>query len=268
MRHITAVLSAALVALGLLAVAPATAAVALTPHTCTSPVWSSSNAEGTDNIDPGPNEYWWVNNEAWNGSHGPQTIYVCSQHSWNAVSDQPNNGGAVETYPDTEYDLGGRQNRPITKSVAQYTTLRSGFGENFPASGDWDAAYDLWTATGNETMIWNEWNGGPSYWANLARTQGVAVTLGGVPYHFMCEGSAAQCAPSSDPNIARPEMIFFRDTETRTGRVDILAAYQWEAAHGYVSSRSVPSSVEYGVEICDTPGNVTFPMTGMTVTAS
>ena len=62
----------------------------------------------------------------------------------------------------------------------------------------WDAAYDLWTDDWtNETMIWNQWAGDNSYWAQCANNQvsggcgtepGVAVTLDGVPYHFLANG--------------------------------------------------------------------------------
>ena len=71
----------------------------------------------TDNTDPGPVENWWVNNDAWSGSHGPQTINVCSSTSWFAVSNQPNNGGQVETYPDTEYDVGGATHQSTTPDL-------------------------------------------------------------------------------------------------------------------------------------------------------
>ena len=54
---------------------------------CTNPSFSTSDAEGTENIDGGA-EYWWVNNDAWSGSHGPQSISVCNHSSWYAVSDQ------------------------------------------------------------------------------------------------------------------------------------------------------------------------------------
>ena len=93
---------------------------------CTDPVWSSSDAEDTDNTDPNDGrQYWWVDNDAWNGGHGPQTIYVCNQSSWYATSNQPNNGGAVETYPDTEYDVGTRQRHHSTKPISASARLRA-----------------------------------------------------------------------------------------------------------------------------------------------
>src|SRR5208282_196428 len=125
--------------------------------TCTHPTFSTSDAEGTENTDPSDGyEYYWVDNDAWSGSHGPQTLYVCNESSWYAVSNQPNNGGQVETYPDTEYDVGGREH-PSTTPISGWSSITSTFSEHYPAAGGWDAAYDLWTDDWtNETMIWNQ----------------------------------------------------------------------------------------------------------------
>jgi hypothetical protein len=96
-------------------------------------------------------------------------------------------------------------------------------------------------------MIWNEWNGGPGFWATQAKT---AVTLGGVPYHFYNNGG---------------ELMFFRDTQVKTGSVDILAAYQWLITKNLVKTTDVPTQIEYGVEICSTVGTQRFDTTGFTV---
>ncbi len=221
---------------------------------CTSPIFSSANPQATTNIDGGAS-YWWVNNDAWSGSAGPQTINVCNQSSWYAVSDQPNNGGQVETYPDTEYDVGGR-NGATTKTISQFSSITSTFAENFPAAGGWDAGYDLWTDNwAHETMIWNAWAGGQSFWPSLAAGSGGVqnINLGGVLYNFFANGS---------------ELMFFRQSQVASGSVDILAAYQWEVAHGYASASDVPTQLEYGVEISYTSGSETFPVTGLTMNVS
>lgn len=211
---------------------------------CTNPSWSSSDPQDTDPI--GSNGLWWVNNDAWSGSHGPQSIYVCDQSSWYAVSNQTDNGGQVETYPDTEYDVGGRDS-PSTKTIAQWSSITSTFSENFPTQGSWDAGYDLWTNNWtNETMIWNQWQGSQAYWYTQATT---SVTLGGVAYKFIDNGG---------------ELIFMRVNQVQSGSVDILAAWNWEVAHGYAQATDVPTQLEYGVEVCATNGNETFPMTGLT----
>jgi hypothetical protein len=187
-----------------------------------------------------------VNNDAWSSSHGPQTVNVCGRSSWYAVSDQPNNAGAVETYPDTEYDVGGR-NTLSTEPISHFNSITSTFSEAYPSAGSWDAAYDLWLNNWTtEIMIWNEWSGAQSYWPDQATT---SLTLDGVPYKFYNNGG---------------ELMFFRDTQVKSGSVDILAAFQWLVSQGLVQSTDVPTQLEYGVEVCYTSGSETFPMTGLT----
>jgi hypothetical protein len=163
------------------------------------------------------------------------------------VSTQPNDAGAVETYPDTEYDIGGRDAGLPTKTIAQYSAITSTFSEAFPSAGSWDAAYDLWLNNfGTEIMIWNEYTGTNLYYQG----QGTPVTLGGVPYHLLNSGGG--------------EYVFLRDTMVKSGSVNILAAFQVLVSKGLVKSTAVPTQLEYGVEICSTSGSETFPLTGLT----
>ena len=218
---------------------------------CTDPTFSNSDVEGTDNTDPGDgNEYWWVNNDAWNRGAGPQTIDVCDQSSWYAVSDQPNDGGMVETYPDTEYDVGGRS-KPSTTPISAWNSITSTFSEAYPSAGGWDAAYDLWLNNwSTEIMIWNQWAGAQSYWPDRAT---ISLTLNGVGYKFYDNNG---------------ELMFFRDTQVASGSVDILAAFQWLVTQGLVKVTDVPTQLEYGVEICYTSGAEEFPMTGLAFNVS
>jgi len=249
---------------------PATTTSTAPPTTtggnCTSPVYSTGDAEGTYNTDPNDGGYWWVDNDAWSGSHGPQTLYVCNQSSWYAVSNQTNNQGQVETYPNSEYDICGRDNScyPSTKPISAYNAITSTFSEAFPTTGDsFDAGYDLWTNNWtNETMIWNQWGGTQDYWGQCAEpgpSQGdcgltpVAATLGGVPYHVLNLGG---------------EIIFFRDTQVASGSVDIRAAFNVEVSHGWAKSTDAPTQLEYGVEIVSTTGAETFPLTGLSFSLS
>jgi hypothetical protein len=227
--------------------------------TCTAPIFTTSNPEGTINTDPSGTapEYWWVDNDAWSSGHGPQTIYVCSPSSWYATSTQPDVGGQVETYPDTEYDVGGRSasaaSPAVDPTIAAYAggSIASTFAEAYPSAGGWDAAYDLWTDDwAHETMIWNQWAGSNSYWPGLATT---AVTLGGVGYKFYDNGG---------------ELMFFRDAQVTSGSVDLLAAWEWEVANGYASASDVPTQIEYGVEVSYTTGTETFPTTSLTVSVT
>lgn len=216
---------------------------------CTNPVFTTSDAEGTYDIDPSDGEYWWVNNDAWSGSHGPQTLYVCNQSSWYATSNQPNDGGAVETYPDTEYFVGGAgpNGAKSTTPLSAYSSITSTFSESYPSAGGWDAAYDLWLNNWSiETMIWNQWAGSQAYWFTQTNT---VVTLGGVQYKFLNNGG---------------EYVFLRVNQVSSGSVDILAAYQYLISQGLVKSSDVPTQLEYGVEVCYTNGTETFPMNGLT----
>jgi hypothetical protein len=219
---------------------------------CPSPVFSTSDAKGTYNTDPSPGpENWWVHNDAWRGSHGPQTLDVCNQSSWDAVSNQPNNGGLVETFPNTEYAVGGSKSLSSTP-ISGWNSITSTFSEAFPSGdGGWDAAYDLWLNNfSTEIMIWNEWSGSQTVWTSRA-TQ--TVTLDGVPYRFYYNGGV---------------LAFFRQTQVKSGSVDILAALNWLVSQGLIKSTDVPTQLEYGVEICYTSGVETFPLTGLTFTLS
>jgi hypothetical protein len=224
--------------------------------TCTNPTWHSSRTQQSENTDGGA-ESWWVNNDAWSGSHGPQKIYACSAASWYAVSNQPNNQGQVETYPDTEYDVGGRESLN-TKPLSHFTRIKSKFSEAFPTAGGWDAAYDLWLNNySQEIMIWNQWAGANGYGATLAKEGGIQANIHGVPYWFYKNGG---------------ELMFFRKTQVASGSVDILAALNWLVSNPkydgrLVKASSVPTQLEYGVEVSYTHtdgGNETFPMNGVT----
>lgn len=210
--------------------------------TCNNPIGSVSNRD-TVPISGTPFE---VRNEAWGlNSPGTQTTYACNEQSWYTIANVINNGGAVQTYPDSLYTISG------SKTLGQYTSMTSTFGEAYQTVGDWDAGYDVWMNNWDakkEMMIWNEWHGSQSYWATAATT---AVTISGVPYHFVIIGSS--------------EYVFVRDTQVKTGSVDILAALKWLVSKGYYSNSDVPTQIEYGVEICGTSGTQRFDTTAFTV---
>jgi hypothetical protein len=238
-----------------------------TPGNCANPVFTTSDAEGTINVDPGPPspEFWWVDNDAWSGSHGPQTLNVCSQSSWDAVSTQPDVQGQVETYPDTEYDVGGRDNGVSTKPISAFNAITSTFAESYPSAGSWDAAYDLWTNNwANETMVWNQYAGGQAFWYG----QGTPVTIGGVQYHFVDNGPCepVQCAKGGPGD--GDELMFIMTNQETNGSVDLLSIYKWEVANHYASAADAPTQLEYGVEVCSTSGTETFPVTGLTFSVS
>jgi hypothetical protein len=178
---------------------------------------------------------------------------ACNYNSWTVTANETDQGGAIETYPDTEYDVGGRDGG-TTKTISQFSTITSTFAEQFPhvANDEWDAGYDLWTNNwSNETMVWNEWSGNASYWPSISTA---GPTCGGVTYSFTNNS---------------PELMFFRTSQVKSGSVDILCFFNWEVAHGLAKATDVPTQLEYGVEIAGTGGgNEAFPLTGLSISAS
>ena len=71
--------------------------------------------------------------------------------------------------------------------------------------------------------MWNEWAGN-SLWSRDKRRSRSALTLEGVPYHFLNNGG---------------ELMFFRDAQVASGSVNILAAFQWPVSQGLVKSTDV-----------------------------
>ena len=208
-----------------------------TGGSCAPVVASGSQATWTYNFD----DTWWVDNDAWNGGHGPQTINACSATQWYAVSNQKDIQGEVETYPNTEYDVGGRST-PSTKTIDQYQSITSTYNESFPTDGSMDAAYDLWLNNwGTEIMVWNEVHGDNTYWLS----QGTPVTVGGTPYLFV--------------NLS-DEFIFIKQQQDKAGSVDLLSVFKYLESQSLVKGTDVPTQLEYGVEISATNGSETFPL--------
>jgi hypothetical protein len=230
---------------------PTSASTQPTVSSCTHPTFATSNAEGSQSWD---DDYYWTNNDAWNGNHGPQTLHACSSSSWYAVSNQPDDGGAVETYPDTEYDVGGRGSTP--RAISTFSSVTSSFAEQAPAVGQWDAGYDIWTNNwGGEVMIWNQ----ASSSLNGIYPPGdcVPVTIAGVGY---CEWNHGGYGT---------EVILERDTQVASGSVDILATLKWLETQGLIKATDTLTQIEYGIEVSSTAGGPqTFVVSNFTVNAT
>jgi hypothetical protein len=230
---------------------PATTTMQPTVISCTNPTFTTSDAEGSQSWD---NDYYWTNNDAWNGNHGPQTLYACSPSSWYAVSNQPDNGGAVETYPDTEYDVGGRGSTP--QAISTFSSVTSSFAEQASTVGQWDAGYDIWTNNwGGEVMIWNQ--ASSSLNGIYPKSDCVPVTIAGVGY---CEWNYGGYGS---------EVILERDTQVASGSVDILATLKWLETQGLIKATDTLTQIEYGIEVSSTAGGPqTFAVTNFTVNAT
>lgn len=178
-----------------------------------------------------------------------------------------NNGGSINTYPDTQYDL------TADKTISQYTSLNTCFGSvpptpsgpqwPTPGGSEWDYAYDVWinhTSGENiwsndiEIMVWNDWTDNiyPPAVGNVANGGSRAVTIDGVAYH-MFQGGGGN------------EWIYTRDSKTTSGCFDMLSIMKDlvanQSAAAGITLASAPQHIEYGVEIAGTYGTQTFQIT-------
>jgi hypothetical protein len=203
------------------------------------------------------------------GSTGTNGLHlnICSTTNWNAVANFANDGGAINAYPATQYDI------TTDKTIGQYTSMMTCFGSRppvpsgpqWPSTGgsEWDYAYDVWInhTTGEytwnndiEIMVWNDWTDYiyPPAVGNVTNGGSRAVTIDGVAYH-MFKGGASN------------EWIYTRDVKTSSGCFDMLNIMKdlvanHSAAAG-ITLASAPQHIEYGIEIASTYGTQTFQIT-------
>jgi hypothetical protein len=211
---------------------------------CTSPYFSTSDPNGGVS-----NGGFYVHNDAWNtGVAGPQTLYVCSYHSWYAVSNQPNTI-EVKTYPNVHKDYS-------SAPVNSFSSITSTFSEVGPHVGDYEYAYDMWvngvaSPGSNEVMIWTD-----NFGQTPAGSRFATVTFGGVTYNVYATPRNAYLA-------------FVPTVNAASGSVDILSMLHWLTGQGRLSANSVIDQIGYGVEICSTAGGpVTFAVNGFSLTTS
>lgn len=212
---------------------------------CTNPAFQTSQTMGSWNYSGSVS----VNNNVWGpiGSWS-QELKACSPSNWSVLANFQNNGGAIQTYPDTKFSVSG-------KSIAQYNSLETCFGDTPPTGGLWDYAADDWINNYTiEIMVWNNWNDlGSSYPPSGSR----AETIDGVAYHEFKGGGSN-------------EWIYTRDKQVTSGCYNALDLFKDLVAHpssSGITSSSVPNAIEYGVEIGATNGSETFRITNATLTA-
>ncbi len=188
-----------------------------------------------------------VNNNVWGPSgNWTQALYACSPSNWYVKANFSPDQGGIQTYPDTQFFLSN-------KTVAQYNSLSTCFGEASPTGGEWDYAYDDWLNNfGIEVMVWNDWTDTNIVPPSNAR----ALTIDGMGYHEFKGGGAN-------------EWIYTRDTPVKSGCFDMLHIFQDLITHpstSGITANSVPNAIEYGVEIASTNGSETFKITNATLT--
>ena len=216
--------------------------------TCTSPVYSSADYMGTWTAPNGD----YTNNNVWNPQNGgTQTINVCNTGSWYVSAnwiDNPSSPGDIMSYASS-----CRCN--FSQAMSTFHSLTSTFAETTPYQGEWNFAYDIFMASGQEIMVDNDQN---NHGTGLQQG-GIAATIDGVPYHVIKGGNT---------------IYFLRDVNARSGSIDFVNIYKWVVAQGWNSMSDKLNLFGYGVEISYTessPGHQgpqRFDLTNWTLTAN
>jgi hypothetical protein len=172
-----------------------------------------------------------VDNNEWNQSAGPQTIWANSYQHWGVQSTQQAGNTAVETYPCVQKNF---NNVP----VRSFRLIQIGFTESMPADTTGlkaEAADDVWLNNYSiEVMIWVD---------NIG--QGIAdpvighATIFGQRFVVYKNGS---------------EYIFALQGKEITGVTHILASIFWLIHHGYVQKSATLRTADFGWEISSTGG--------------
>ena len=213
--------------LALLAAAAVTAAAgpasaAIPPN----PKWESSARMAVWN-----NSGFLVDNNEWNQSAGPQTIWADSYQSWGVQSTQQAGNTAVETYPCVQKNY---NNVP----VSLFHLIQNGFTESMPANTAGlaaEAADDVWLNNYSiEVMIWVD-NIGQQIDDQVI---GHATIFG---QHFVVYKNGS-------------EYIFALQGHEATGVTHILASIRWLISHGYVKASATLRTIDFGWEIASTGG--------------
>ena len=172
------------------------------------------------------------------------TLTVTDPGHWDDLATAAAGNTSVTGYPSNSQGSSGNGTDPLLSS---YTTLTSAFTENMNANPgtDAEAAYDVWTAAGDETMI--QFDFSPlrtnCQQAGLPILATVAVAepgTGTVQNWNFCEYGT--------------ERIWQLDHNEQSGSVDLGALLGWEQANGYLPADAALSLTGFGFEICSTGG--------------
>ena len=126
-------------------------------HQCRHPNYVSSSDKAHTVYGPD----YTVENDVWNPIKISQKLYACQHNSFYVSASVTNKGGAVQSYPSSQYTF----SRPV--EISTFSSLTSEFGLKNPPTGsglDYEFSYDIWINGygGNdhtELMIW-EYNDG------------------------------------------------------------------------------------------------------------
>ncbi|MGH9089725.1 MAG: GH12 family glycosyl hydrolase domain-containing protein, partial [Acidimicrobiales bacterium] len=207
---------------------------------CANPNFSTSSPGGGTTYGS-----YYVSNNMWNPISAAQTLNTCNYNSWYVDATMTSQGGAVQTYPNSQMTF---DNQP---GLGTLSSLCSSFAESTTPSGsgyDYEYAYDIWIngyggAGSSELMIWN-YNNGQAPGGNL---QGSFVD-GGHTYDVYVSGNA-----SSGDYIA-----FVATSNFTSGSYNLVDFFDHAIDAGWIDGGSSGKlwQVDYGLEIGSTGGQL------------
>ncbi len=187
----------------------------------------------------------------WNAGGGgiSQTLSACSSSDWYVDANVAVDDGGVKTYPNSAYNFADQP------EISSLSTVTSTFGSSLPASGQFDAAYDIWLngtagTGGDEVMIWTDNQG-----QTPAGSQVATVTFDGQSYAVWQE-------------VGGP-ITFVSDTNVTGGDLNLLQFFQWLISQGYEPTGSTLNQVAFGAQIVSTNATTeTFGFSNFSVSSS
>ena len=214
--------------------------------TCTDPSFTTSSDFGSETLGA-----YTVSNDMWNAGGGgiSQTLSACSSSDWYVDANVAVDDGGVKTYPNSAYNFADQP------EISSLSTVTSTFGSSLPASGQFDAAYDIWLngtagTGGDEVMIWTDNQG-----QTPAGSQVATVTFDGQSYAVWQE-------------VGGP-ITFVSDTNVTGGDLNLLQFFQWLISQGYEPTGSTLNQVAFGAQIVSTNATPeTFGFNNFSVSSS
>lgn len=203
---------------------------------------------------------WQVNgytiyNNIWGSGAGTQCIWAYSQSNWGVTADHPNTSG-IKSYPNVDLD--------VNYTISSMPTITSAFNVTRPGSGSYNSAYDIWYNNyAYEVMLWVNWNG----------------SMGPISYNYGCSGYPSTACPVATnisvgghtwnlyagTNGSATVYSFLRTSNTNSGTVNITQISQWLANNGYFSSSTNLHEIQFGFEISQSAGGLSFTVNSYSV---
>jgi hypothetical protein len=235
-------------------------------RTSASPTFGARCATSATNGRCGPYDYaeitgsggsdTFVQNNIWNANSGTtQTLTASGPGSWSVVANgQPAGYTGVQTYPDTQEIYTRSDNTP--DPLSGFSSIISSFSENMNAASGTsaEAAFDIWlgqsssTNYANEVMIWND--------------QANRGSCGGAKVLANASFGGSNGVPQQNWTLCKwgsSELIWYLTSGNESsGVVDVLSMLTWLESHGHLPANSGVNQIQYGFEICSTPGPETF----------